>query len=206
MTDDKIWKLIKLILYCSVPPILLVLTITIMYGSVNSMTVTNNLLVVLFQQSVPIVICYGLIPCIFFKLLDKESLREIGLRANRRLWMNVIDILIATGFLFYLAAKGAFYNDARIWVIHYLCVAVFEEILVRGIILYELKRLFQRKWVAVFISAVIFSLVFHSTDGIFINMLYRIPFGLITGILCEKTESVSSSILFHWIYDVLLSI
>lgn len=85
-------------------------------------------------------------------------------------------------------------------------VSVSEEILVRGIILFELKGLLRRRWIAVFVSAIIFSLIFHSTDGIWINMLYRIPFGLFTAILYEKTDSLMSSILFHWIYDVLLSI
>lgn len=206
ITNEKIWRLIRLFIYCSVPPILLVLTITMVYGLINSTTSMNNFMIVLFQQSLPIALSYALLPCVGFKLLDKSRLSDIGLKANRYLWMDCIDILIVIAFVGYLATEGVLQNAAGIWAVHYLFVAVSEEVLVRGIILTELKGLVKRGWIAILANAVIFSLVFHSTDGIWINMLYRIPFGLVTAILREKTDSIWSSVLFHWIYDVLLSI
>lgn len=204
--DEKIWQLIYLFFYCSVPPILLVLTITLMYGTVNSKVVMSDFVIVLFQQSIPVFLCYGIVPCIFFKMIRKKALQQVGIRRNRRLWIDVCDLLVVILFVGYLVVAGIFQSEAWIWVIHYLFVAVSEEILVRGIILFELKGLLKRKWMAILASAVIFSLVFHSTDGTWVNVLYRIPFGLFTGILHEKTDSLMSAVLFHWIYDVLLSV
>lgn len=206
ITDEKIWRLIYLFFYCSVPTILLVLTITLICGRVNGMKVSDNFILVLCQQSFPILLCYGVIPCVFYKLSEKKSIREIGVCKNRFLWIDMLNGFIAVSFLVYLATAQVFQREEKIWVVHYLFVAVSEEILVRGIILFELKELLKKRWIAVLLSAVIFSLVFHSTDGIWVNMLYRIPFGVITAILYEKTDSLMSSILFHWIYDVLLSV
>lgn len=206
MTDEKIGKLVRLFLYCSVPPILLVMVITMMYGAINSTTSTDNFRIVLFQQSIPIALCYGCFPCIVFILADKSKLGEIGLKANRQSWVDAMDIFVTAGFVAYLAMVGALQNEAVIWVSHYLFVAVSEEILVRGIILFELKGLMKKKWAAILVSAIIFSLVFHSTDGTWLNVVYRIPFGLVTAVMREKTDSLWSSVLFHWIYDVLLSI
>lgn len=182
------------------------LTITLVYGIVNSRVVANDFMIVFFQQSIPIFVCYGVIPCLSFNLIEKKSLQEIGIKKSKYLWIDLLNIFVVLSFGAYLLAEGVFGEEARIWVIHYLFVAISEEILVRGIILFELKAMLKKRWLAILISAVIFSLVFHSTDGTWINMLYRIPFGLITGILYEKTDSLTTSVSFHWIYDVLLSV
>lgn len=85
-------------------------------------------------------------------------------------------------------------------------VALAEETLVRGIILYELNLLFKRTWLSILVSALIFSLVFHSTDGLILNMLYRVPFGIVTALMYKKTDTLAPAITFHWMYNVALSI
>lgn len=108
MTDDKIWRLMQIFCYCSVPPVLLVLTITFMYGLVNSSIVMNDCMIVFFQQSFPIFLCYAIIPCIFFKMFKKFSLEKIGIKRNRLLWIDIFDFSIFLVFIGYLLVIGVF--------------------------------------------------------------------------------------------------
>jgi len=106
----------------------------------------------------------------------------------------------------YLFYKGIHQKNVFVYVIHYFFVALVEEILVRGIIYFQLFKLTNKKWLSVLICAFIFALVFHSTDGIWINIIYRVPFSIITSLLYLKTESLMTSVNFHWMYNVILTI
>lgn len=205
-TDDIIIKFIGILLYCGIPPFVLVLLITLSLSIVNSNTTSNVYMLVLIQQSLPVLISYGLIPILIFIIIEKLKLVDIGLKWNKNYQVTVLNMIIVIIFMIYLFYKEIFNYNEGVFVLHYFCVALAEEILVRGIILYKLSALVKKKWVAIVISAFIFALVFHSTDGIIMNIVYRVPFGIITAILYKKTDSLMSSITFHWIYNVALTI
>jgi len=205
-SESNIKALINIIIFCSAPPFCLVAFIVMMSSIFNSHNTNNLYILVMFQQSIPIFIAYGLIPCIIFKIYFKKPLADIGFKNNKHYFITIIDICIVGGFIAFLLFNKILNTDVGIYVIHYLFVAFSEELLVRGIILYLLEQLFYKEWMSILLSAIIFSLIFHSTDGVLLNLVYRVPFGVITAILYKKTNSLTSPIILHWLYNVLLSI
>lgn len=205
--DEKILQYMKFLGFCGIPPSLLLILISITYGLINTHTSHHAYAIVLCQESIPVLFAYAVIPVIIFLLVEKKPLKDIGLRKNKYRWMDVIDFLLIILFMFFLIVKGVFRSNVTIWIFHYLCVAVAEEILVRGIILYEAEKIFYSSNISILISSIVFALVFHSVDGVSIaNLLYRIPFGIIMAILYKSTGSLCTSVTIHWIYDAILSI
>jgi len=205
-SDRKILICMQTILYCSIPPILLVVFVTIAMVLVNGRMYDSAYFIVFIQQTLPITLAYGVIPILIYKGIKQGSLSEIGIKASKYRIVDFINIAVLSIFTFLLINKGIFTHDVSIYVIHYFFVAVSEEILVRGLILKKLKEVISKEYIAIIISAVIFALVFHSTDGIFTNLLYRVPFGVITAYLYIKTDSMISPIILHWIYNVTITI
>lgn len=205
-TEGIIKSVVEVIIYCSIPTFSLVAIVLVMSSIFGPHNLSSGYSLVMLQQSIPILLAYGVIPCVIFKLHTKKSFKQIGIKKNKHWLISLIDISVFLVFTTYLISNGVFQNSRGIPVIHYFFVAVAEELLVRGIILYQLNRLFRYEWLSIIASAIIFSLVFHSTDGILLNMAYRIPFGIITAILMKTTGSLTSPILLHWLYNSLLSI
>ena len=205
-TDYMIFQFVKVAMYCCIPSAVLVITITVALTFVNSRTTSSIYAMVLMQQSVPVLFSYGLLPLLIFALTEKSKLEVVGLKRNRHFLITVLNICAAIIFICYLFYKNIPQRKEFVYVIHYFCVDLAEEILVRGIIFYQLERLVKRRWISVVICAFIFALVFHSTDGIWMNIAYRVPFGIIASMLYLMTGSLMTSVNFHWIYNVILTI
>ncbi len=204
--DDIIKKIISVAGYSGIPLVLLVGFITIGVGFVRGDRVSNAWLLVGIQQTVPALISLGLIPLFIFTKIEKNSPKLIGINKYKHKLLAVINIFIIIIFLSYLAIAGLLFSSRGIFVLHYAVIAITEEVLVRGIITYKLKELFENKVIAITVSALIFSLVFHSTDGLFANLLWRVPFAIIMSILLETTGNIWFPITLHWIWDVIITL
>ena len=92
-------------------------------------------------------------------------------------------------------------------VITALAPALFEEVIFRGIFLYNLKENGQSDLAALLISAVIFGLV-HLTNAAGMNLLnvlvqtgYAIVVGLVLGAVYLRSRDLLSVILLHFLID-----
>ncbi|QSZ26622.1 CPBP family intramembrane metalloprotease [Aceticella autotrophica] len=86
-------------------------------------------------------------------------------------------------------------------VLHNFAVGLSEEILVRGVILKELKKIFN-VYYSIVIDALIFAFVFHANDNIEINLFIRFPLGLILGLIATRAKSIHPCVLLHWSYNI----
>lgn len=204
--EEKIKGFVTVMGFCGIPLVLLVGFITIGISLVNTSNTENTWLIVGIQQTLPVFLALGVLPFLMFYHLERKNLSIIGVSKFKNKYIAWATLILVVTFLVYLQYNHKLFVDSGIFVVHYAIIAISEEILVRGIITYELNKIVQNKVIAIVISAVIFALVFHSTDGVLSNLLWRVPFAVIMSILLEKTGTIWSSVTLHWIWNVLLTV
>jgi hypothetical protein len=64
--------------------------------------VPNGYALVSTQQSIPIFLAYGIIPCVIFKLHIKEPLSSVGIKRSRSIFISVIEVVVFVSFWAYL--------------------------------------------------------------------------------------------------------
>jgi len=151
--------------------------------------------------SIPVIFFLGVLPVLYEKVYEKESLYNIGLVYGRNriyiFWMLVsFAILLASILSIYRIEQTLFF----ILVLHNFAVGLSEEILVRGVILTELKKIFN-VYSSIVIDALIFAFVFHANEDIKINLFIRFPLGLILALIATRAKSIHPCVLLHWAYN-----
>ena len=137
-------------------------------------------------------IALGIIPYLaFVKLFD--------LRLD-----SVPRVRIIFDVAMYIAIGIALYRFYPLYaVLHFFVVAISEEILFR-----ELQYTYFQKnanfIVGLIASSVIFGIVLHINDSMIVNVLLRIPLGMLLYAVRHKF-GLSASVSLHWIYDVIMS-
>ncbi|KUJ89910.1 MAG: abortive infection protein [Thermoanaerobacter thermocopriae] len=152
--------------------------------------------------SIPVIFFLGVLPVLYEKVYEKESFYSIGLVYGRNriyiFWILVsFAILLASILTIYHIEQTLFF----ILVLHNFAVALSEEILVRGVILTELKKIFN-VYSSIVIDALIFAFVFHANEDIKINLFIRFPLGLILALIATRVKSIHPCVLLHWAYNV----
>jgi hypothetical protein len=152
--------------------------------------------------SIPVIFFLGVLPVLYERVYEKESFYSIGLVYGRNriyiFWILVsFAILLASILTIYHIEQTLFF----ILVLHNFAVALSEEILVRGVILTELKKIFN-VYSSIVIDALIFAFVFHANEDIKINLFIRFPLGLILALIATRVKSIHPCVLLHWAYNV----
>lgn len=87
--------------------------------------------------------------------------------------------------------------------------AVFEEVLFRGIFIFNLKKKYNNPTTVILISAVVFSLV-HMTNmigmdivSVLLQVVVALAAGIVLGAIYFYTEDIVSVIIAHFLIDVL---
>ncbi len=80
-----------------------------------------------------------------------------------------------------------------------ILVPIFEELIVRGIILHFLQQRFPF-WIAAFGSSFLFGIGHIYSTGVMFSMFIM---GLFMAILCKKTKSIIPAILLHIMNNML---
>ncbi len=89
-----------------------------------------------------------------------------------------------------------------------LAPAVLEEILFRGIFIYNLKKKYNRPAVIVIVSAVMFSLVHLTNIGgmdaasLILQLIMAFAVGVVLGAVYLRTEDIVSVIIAHFAIDI----
>lgn len=86
---------------------------------------------------------------------------------------------------------------------HFFIVALSEEILFR-----ELQYTYFQKntkyFVGLIASSIIFGIILHLNDSMFVNILLRIPLGMLLYSIRNRF-GLPSSVYIHWVYDIVVS-
>jgi membrane protease YdiL (CAAX protease family) len=90
---------------------------------------------------------------------------------------------------------------------------VAEELLCRGLVLGAALKTFNgrsARWMAVLWSAGVFALMHHQyhgfrfDSGAWMQVLWTLPFGVVLGLLTERTRSLLPALLVHFVNNVLV--
>src|SRR5690554_4678134 len=105
--------IIRTIFWSIVPSIGLIFLCVLSSIILNYFAIDSDLLITIIGQSLPLFICFVVIPIAVLKLKDRVELREIGISGNIQLLSGVSTTLLLIGVLviIYLQSKqGNFYT------------------------------------------------------------------------------------------------
>lgn len=134
------------------------------------------------------------------------SSKNIKLIFSSTLFLSFSIIL----FLLTLNQRGLSDDLIYIHLINWILVVFREEVIVRGIIQTESKKIFKSYFAPIIFSTLIFSL-WHlvnltswSMNIVLLQLLSAIPAGLIYGFIKEKTDSTILTFLLHISVDLIM--
>ena len=194
-------EVIDLLILATLPVIL-----TVIIGAIISIlcgTIINDIKVidlVVIWGSMIFAMC--VVPVLYLKKNNQEfSIKELEFRKISKKDI-VLSIAISVWFVIgcYEIENVQFYD-----LFQNLPISFAEEFWCKGILFYQLKKIFPHKAAVIILSAVIFSFVTHMNGDLWANLLIRMPVGIITGIIYEKDKSLVLPISIHFIYNVLIA-
>ncbi len=163
---------------------------------------------VFFSFSLPMLLALAAAPLFFKMCIQKRSAAELGLAIPKSPLNLVACGLMSAGtagLAFILSVtKEPELSPWTIWA-HFFFVAVSEEIMLRSIIMDELRFFTAKRWILCLLNGVIFAFVYHSNDGFLPNLLIRVPLGFALGMVREKSDSVYPAIALHWLYNMFVT-
>jgi membrane protease YdiL (CAAX protease family) len=148
----------------------------------------------------------GALP-VWWELRSGHRLREIGFSVPRR-WILYLVLAVGMAAVF-TRASGAPLTFLRsglsvpafmFFGAYFLCVAVAEEILFRGVLQRRVKER-SNSFLAIGISTLIF-LFWHGLDFSAPEFCLRIAGGAVLGILYDRSGSLLPPILLHWLINI----
>lgn len=147
-----------------------------------------------------LIFSFMLVPFLILQKVYDVTLNEIRVIKAKALDYILLFVMIAYSFiLWYL--KGNVNSFISIS-IQQISVSIAEEFLMRGIILYLLCQLFQKKYWIVIINAIIFGFFLHTGGDFLSNFLYRFPAGIILAVLTLYTGRLYPAIMLHFMYNI----
>lgn len=102
----------------------------------------------------------------------------------------------------YELARGA---DVVALLLQNVPIACCEEFWCKGLIFHLGRRVFSSGVLIVAVSAAVFAFVTHTGSPVLTNLVFRLPFGLITGLIYLRTRSLAWPVLLHLNYNLLVS-
>lgn len=157
----------------------------------------------MFQYSIPFSIFFGIFPMFYVLFFKRLKLKEINVLPNKNKWyiFSVVLLIIMSACVILYVKQKLSTELFLILIIHNFFVAFTEELLARGIILSLLLKS-MRPIASIILNGIIFAFVFHSAADSTINLLLRLPLGILLAFLSYWTRSIHPSILLHWMYNV----
>lgn len=150
---------------------------------------------VLVRLTLPTVISLYLFPklCQRGLILNKnKSSKEMNQR-----WKSIL-CLIGFIVLYGIICSKEFASIPMMVVIifHYTVVSLGEEFTYRKLILGLLDTKYKT-YIAIVISALMFSFILHINEDLIVNLLIRFPMGIVLGCIAVKTNSIAYTIVLH---------
>ena len=211
--EEAVQRVIRTVCYVSLPLILLFfLTIGIslaVTGGVNTnINTTTDFGTVFLSFSLPMLTALAAVPLLVKMMGQKCGAAQLGLCLPRQ-WLNVAfcAATAAGAILLTFRLAGTEGLELAPWTvcIHFLCVAVAEEVMLRSILMDELQGLVSNRWLLALLNGVIFAFVYHSNEGFLPNLLVRVPLGFVLSMVRLKSNSVYPAIGLHWFYNMLVT-
>lgn len=178
----------------------LLLFLIICFGFLPAKTIGGSMLVGL---TLPTFISLYLFPKLCQKVLIPEESKVFKIEKR---WKPFL-YLIFFGIVYCLMYNKEFDSVPMMCIIifHYTVVSLGEEFTYRKLILRLLKEKYKT-WIAILVSAIMFSFILHINEDLVVNLLIRFPLGIVFGCVAVKTDSISYTIALHTIYNLIILI
>lgn len=203
-------QIIKVCCYISIPLVsLIVVTLVMSFclsGEINSNI--NNVFsfnVMFINFSLPMIVILGIIPTVILILSEKCTGRDLGFIITKKSTYLILVVCIGIIALCSVSlAKQSLKISLSMLIIHFLCVAIAEEIMLRSIIYYNTEKMFGCILNCV-INGVIFAFIYHSNEDFLSNLIIRFPLGFLLAYVRLKQDDIFASVGIHWMYNILIS-
>ena len=121
-------------------------------------------------------------------------------------WKSIL-YLVVFSILYGVMYRREFESIPMICIVifHYTIVSLGEEFTYRKLIL-RLLNIRYKTWVAIIISAIMFSFILHINENLILNLLIRFPMGIVFGCVAVKTNSIAYTVVLHTIYNLIVLI
>lgn len=138
-----------------------------------------------------------------FYLIKKEynaTLTEIGIERIKLIdCILVIVVVILSSVLLYLKKDIVQFVEVSI---QQISVSIAEEFLMRGVIIFLLSFLLQKKHWIIIVDAIIFGFFLHTGGDFISNLTYRFPAGIVLATLTLRTGRLYPAIMVHFTYNL----
>ena len=146
---------------------------------------------------------FCLVPYAILKKKYKINPKDVGIARTSRKELIVILMISVTAFLYLFAARKDITLVLLFTVLlQNLGVALSEEFFSKGILLYLAGKITENKFMAVLLCACVFAFVFHGSGDPLINLTYRLPMGIILGLIYLKTDNICLPVILHLINNL----
>lgn len=203
--ESNIWDhsstFITAIAWCMFPILaLLILSISL------SILLPDNLLKnphsLWIGQSLPLLISFVILPWLYLAKIEKMKVLQTLVTSGYQVRLDSLLAFVFLAMLLFLFMNGKLISH-YIAISHFAVVALSEEFLTRGILIKKLSKTFTPA-LCLIISSICFAFIFHSNVSMLMNLLIRLPLGLLLGFLYLKAKNLRTPILVHWVYNVLV--
>ena len=179
----------------------MLLFLMICFGFLPVRTIEGSMFIGL---TLPTIVSLYLFPKLCQSVLMSESNKF--LKEMNKKWKSIL-YLVVFSILYGVMYRREFESIPMICIVifHYTIVSLGEEFTYRKLIL-RLLNIRYKTWVAIIISAIMFSFILHINENLILNLLIRFPMGIVFGCVAVKTNSIAYTVVLHTIYNLIVLI
>lgn len=203
-------QIVKLCCYISLPLVTLIIATLVISicvsGDINSnINNVTTFSVMFFNFSLPMLLILGVLPTLILMLSEKCTVKQLGFVITKKstylILFMCIGIIVACSNVL---AGQELQISLSMLIIHFLCVAISEEIMLRSVIYHKTSEMFGSILNCI-INGLIFAFVYHSNEDFLSNFIIRFPLGFLLAYVRYKQDDVYAPIGIHWMYNILIS-
>lgn len=206
LSDNKVNSLIFVILYATIPIVLLIFFMLVGNYIYLFLNKKNLMLQVMLVQTIPAFFALIIVPSIVYAKSSERTVKELIRPLRGNMFTKCFLVCISVFYILILCVYKNYTFQIIPFIIHFFVIAIGEELLVRGIITEQLGEIWDNSLFKIIGSAIIFSFIFHSESDISICIFSHMPFAIIMSLIYKKTGTLEMPILIHWIYNVILTL
>lgn len=208
--DEILQGVIKIICYISLPLILLfwgtIVSSLLISGSINTnVNTATSFVQVAVSFSLPMLITLTIIPLTIQFFLQHNTFENLGFSRTPQKWSLIVCAFLGVFIVavtYTLSGNKEIEISAGTICFHFLIVAISEEVILRSVIMYEMRTLVSNPFILCIMNAVIFAFVYHSSEDFLSNLLIRVPLGLVLSYSRLKSNDIYLPIMLHWAYNM----
>lgn len=139
-----------------------------------------------------------IIPGVLVKKMYKVTVSQLGLGKIKSMEIvSIAMLIIATTILLFVSGKNIDLGLLIIVLIQNIGVAFSEEFFTKGVLYYIAGHISGIKIFAVTTCALVFAFLLHGSDSFYTNLFYRLPMGIVLGIVYLKSRNIYIPVCLH---------